>query len=220
VGYYVPGLGRSRTWEWTIEGSHFAERCQAFILLALGESIIVIGASLSGLASLGAVTGLAVAAFIVAFVGSVALWWIYFDRSADASARLLAASNDPGRLGRSAYVFIHPIMIAGIIAVAAADDEVLAHPMAIGEAATTWMIVGGAALFLAGHALFKAVVWRETPWSPIVAIITLALLGLLAPYISALALGVCAAAIVVGVAVADRLLQEEGSELTANRRPG
>ena len=203
VGFYTPGLGRSRTWDWTIEGTHFAERCQAFILIALGESIVVIGASLS---SLHIVTAAAVAAFIVAFVGSAALWWIYFGRSAEAAARRLAAAHDPGRLGRSAYVFIHPIMVAGIIVVAAADDEVLAHPSAVGEVATTWMALGGAALFLAGHALFKAVVWRVPPWSRIVAIILLALLGLLAPHISALALGVCAAAVVVGVAMADRLL--------------
>ncbi len=50
VGFYTPGLGRSTTREWTIEGGHFAERCQAFILIALGESIVVIGATLSGLA--------------------------------------------------------------------------------------------------------------------------------------------------------------------------
>jgi low temperature requirement protein LtrA len=110
-------------------------------------------------------------------------------------------------------------MIAGIIAVAAADDKVLARPAAVGDAATTWMILGGAILFLAGHALFKAVVWRETPWSRIVAVILLALLGLLAPQVSALALGVCAAATVVGVAVADRFLQQEGDELAANRPP-
>ena len=36
-GFYTPGLGRSKTTEWTIEGNHFAERCQAFILIALGE---------------------------------------------------------------------------------------------------------------------------------------------------------------------------------------
>jgi low temperature requirement protein LtrA len=102
-------------------------------------------------------------------------------------ARLLAASRDPGRLGRSAYVFIHPIKIAGIIVVAAADNEVLARPTAVGDAATTWMILGDAILFLAGHALFKAVVWREAPWSRIVAVILLALLGLLALQIPALA---------------------------------
>ncbi len=49
VGFYTPGLGRSTTREWTIEGGHFAERCQAFILIALGESIVVIGATLAGL---------------------------------------------------------------------------------------------------------------------------------------------------------------------------
>src|SRR6266704_5774246 len=43
VGFYTPGLGRSTTHEWTIEGGHFAERCQAFVLIALGESIVVIG---------------------------------------------------------------------------------------------------------------------------------------------------------------------------------
>src|SRR5262249_44508276 len=115
VGFYVPGLGRSQTSAWTLAGNLFAERCQAFILLALGESIVVIGAGLSGL---GAVTGPAVAAFVVAFVGSAALWWIYFDRSAEASARQIETTPDPGRLGRSAYTFIHPIMVAGIIVAA------------------------------------------------------------------------------------------------------
>jgi low temperature requirement protein LtrA len=155
IGFYTPGLGRSRTREWTIAGNLFAERCQAFILIAMGESILVIGANL---ARLDPMTGPSVAAFIVAFVGSVALWWLYFDRSAEASARQIAASPDPGRLGRSAYTFIHPIMVAGIIIAAAADDEIFAEPGAVGDAATAWMVLGGAALFLAGHALFTAVV--------------------------------------------------------------
>jgi low temperature requirement protein LtrA len=37
VGFYTPGIGRSATSDWTIEGGHFAERCQAFILIALGS---------------------------------------------------------------------------------------------------------------------------------------------------------------------------------------
>src|SRR5215207_1039862 len=36
AGYRTPGLGRSRTQEWTIEGAHFAERCQLFVIIALG----------------------------------------------------------------------------------------------------------------------------------------------------------------------------------------
>jgi low temperature requirement protein LtrA len=100
-------------------------------------------------------------------------------------------------------------MVAGIIVAAAADAEVLAHPARVGDAATAWMVLGGAALFLAGNALFEAVVWRVTPWSRIVAISVLTLLALLAPHVSALALGICAAAVVVGVAGTDRLRQAD-----------
>ena len=111
AGFYTPGLGRSSTREWNIEGSHFAERCQAFILIALGESVVVIGATLAGL--LGPTGALSAAhsdrpatigAFIVAFAGSAALWWVYFDRSAEEGARRIAESDDPGRLGRSATI--------------------------------------------------------------------------------------------------------------------
>jgi low temperature requirement protein LtrA len=204
VGFYTPGLGRSTTQEWAIEGGHFAERCQAFMLIALGESIVVIGATLSGLAH---ITGSEIAAFIVALCGSVGLWWLYFDRSADDAARVIATSDDPGRLGRSAYHFIHPIMIAGIIVGAAADEVTLADPAAVGRAPTSWMILGGVGLFLAGHAAFKAVIWREASWPRIGALVILALLGLAAPQLSALALSTCAAALVIVVAVADYVRQ-------------
>ena len=200
VGFYTPGLGRSTTRDWTIKGGHFAERCQAFVLIALGESIVVIGAALSGLAH---VTTAEVAAFLVALCASTGLWWLYFDRTADEGARIIAASDDPGRLGRSAYHFIHPVMIAGIIVAAAADQLTLARPGAVGNGPASWMILGGVGLFLAGHAAFKAVVWRRASWPRIVAVAVLALLGLAAPHLSALALSACAAAVVVAVAVTD-----------------
>src|SRR5690349_6601721 len=125
VGFYTPGLGRSRTSDWTIAGGHFAERCQAFILIALGESIVIIGATLTDLK----VTAAVLAAFVVAFGGAVGLWWLYFDQSAEAAAGKIARSEDPGRLGRSAYHLIHPVMVAGIIVCAAADRLPLTpHP--------------------------------------------------------------------------------------------
>ncbi len=123
AGFYTPGLGRSVTTEWTIEGNHLAERCSAFILIALGESIVVIGATLSGLLGSG-ITAAEAAAFLVAVLGSVGLWWLYFDRSADEAARVIAASADPGRIGRTAYHLIHPVMVAGIIVVAAAERSI------------------------------------------------------------------------------------------------
>ena len=202
VGFYTPGLGRSRTSDWTIEGGHFAERCQAFILIALGESIVIIGATLSGEKS---VTASGVAAFVVAFGGSVAMWWLYFDQSADAAAEKIAQSSDPGRLGRSAYHFIHPVMVAGIIVGAAADDKILSNPAVTASTASAWMILGGPALFLAGHAAFKLVVWRYPSWPRVAGIAVLALLGLAAKAIPELGLAACAAGVVAAVAATDRL---------------
>ncbi|MCW2910519.1 MAG: hypothetical protein JWL68_5308 [Actinomycetia bacterium] len=202
AGFYTPGLGRSETRDWTIEGNHFAERCQAFILIALGESIVVIGAALS---ALPAVTAPEIIAFLAAFSTSVGLWWLYFHRSAEESAQVIASSADPGRLGRSAYHLIHPVMVAGIIVVAAGDQLVLRRPGAVGSPAVSAMVLGGPALFLLGHAAFKAVVWGRVSWTRIGGAAVLAALGGLAPFVSALVLSVCAAVVVLGVAATDSL---------------
>ena len=61
------------------DGGHFAERCQGFILIAIGESLVVIGASLASRLDAGSLTGAEIAAFVIAVIGSVALWWVYFD---------------------------------------------------------------------------------------------------------------------------------------------
>jgi len=201
VGFATPWLGRSRTADWTIEGSHIAERCQAFILIALGESIVIIGATLSGE---DRVTATSVTAFIVAFAGSVALWWLYFDRSAAASTEVITASDDPGRLGRSAYHLIHPVMVAGIIVAAAGDEKILTHPSSVASTPSGWLILGGPGLFLAGHAAFKYAMWRVIPWTRLAGVAVLALLALAVPVLPEIALAACAAAVVAVVAAADR----------------
>ena len=212
TGFYTPGLGRSTTMEWNIEGGHFAERCQAFILIALGESIVVTGATLAGLLGpRGALSSphadrpATIAAFAVAFIGSAALWWLYFDRSAEEGAQLIAQSADPGRLGRSAFHFIHPIMVAGIIVVAAADDVVLVRPDAVGVGSTSWLILVGTGLYVAGLLAFKLTVWGRLSWQRVAALVALVLLGFVAPHVSAVVLSGCAAAVVIAVVVADYL---------------
>jgi low temperature requirement protein LtrA len=202
VGFYTPGLGRSRTSDWTIEGGHFAERCQGFILIALGESIVIIGATLTD----KPVSAADVAAFVVGFAGAVALWWLYFDQSAEAAAAEIARSDDPGRLGRSAYHFIHPVMVAGIIVAAAGEQKVLSEPAVTASTASAWMILGGPALFLAGHAAFKVVVWRYVSWARVAGIAVLALLALAAKAIPELGLAACAAGVVAAVAASDRVV--------------
>ncbi|HEX2819948.1 MAG TPA: low temperature requirement protein A [Streptosporangiaceae bacterium] len=217
VGFATPWLGRSRTSDWTIEGGHFAERCEAFILIALGESIVIIGTTL---AAVKVVTAASVTGFIVAFATSVTLWWLYFDRSAEAAAEKLAGSDDPGRLGRSAYHLIHPVMVAGIIVTAAADEKVLSDPGTVATTASAWMILGGPALFLLGHVAFKFAVWRFVSWPRLAGILGLALLALASTAVPALALAACAAGLVALVAAADRMPWLPAPPVPSHPEPG
>jgi low temperature requirement protein LtrA len=201
-GFFVPGVGRSDTTDWTISGSHFAERCQAFVLIALGESIVVIGSQLR----IDHPSGHDIGAFAVAFAGAVGLWWVYFDRVADDSARRIAGSHDPGRLARNAFHWVHPLIVGGIIVVAAGQERVLDEPAARAGANTGWLVLGGTALFLAGHAIFKAVMWRVVSWPRVVAVAALAALSSLVPHVSALTIAACALTVIVCVAIADRVM--------------
>lgn len=199
LGFPVPGLGRSRTTDYTIAGEHMAERCQLFVILALGESILVTGTNFGELHR----TSQTIAAFVVAFIGSAALWWIYFDRGAEAGRRVISAASDPGRLGVSAYTYFHIPMVAGIIAAAGADELTIAHPTNEATVEAAALILGGPALYLAGNALFKWALWDRLPRSRLVAICALATLVSLAVVSSTLVLLVAATLVVIAVALWD-----------------
>src|SRR5919199_782721 len=209
VGVYTPGLGRSTTEVWTVEGGHAAERCQLFVIIALGESILVTGTTFGEIETSVATLG----AFVVAFLGSVALWWIYFARAAEAAREVFASSEDPGRIARSAYTYFHLPMIAGIIAVAAADELTVAHPVEHGTAASVALTLGGTALFLAGHGLFKWAVFGMLSWPRVVAIAALIALIPAGFVVPALALGVAVVLIVAALAVWDTLAYRGGVHL-------
>jgi low temperature requirement protein LtrA len=142
---------------------------------------------------------------VVAFLGSVALWWIYFARAAEAAREVFASSEDPGRIARSAYTYFHLPMIAGIIAVAAADEFIVGHPADQGTSASVALTLGGTALFLAGHAFFKWAVFGLLPWSRVVAIAALAGLVPVGFALPTLALSSATVLIVVALAAWDAL---------------
>jgi low temperature requirement protein LtrA len=198
-GFYAFRLGRSSTHEWQISGSHLAERCQLFLIVALGESILVTGATFGELEH----TAPVVAALVVAFLGSVALWWVYFDRSAEAAGAVIAAMSDPGRLGRSGYTYFHIPMVAGIIVAAVGDELTIAHPTGHASTATIATVVGGPALFLAGHMLFKSVAFGHFSTSRPVALVALAVLAIVGSELSPLLLSSSALLILGGVIYAD-----------------
>ncbi|MFL5735306.1 MAG: low temperature requirement protein A [Chloroflexia bacterium] len=212
VGYFTPGLGRSRTTDWPITGGHMAERCRLFIILALGESILVTGATFGDLP----LSVAAMAGFVAAFLSSVALWWIYFDRSADYASAVISHSPDPGRLGRSAYTYFHLPMVAGIIVTAVGDDLIIAHPMEATSASTAAVILGGPALFLAGHALFKRAVFNHVTMARPAAVLALIVLAPVSLVVSPLVLSLGATAIMAGVVISDSwMLRHSGEAILA-----
>jgi low temperature requirement protein LtrA len=99
VRFWIPRYGASSVADWMIEGGHMAERCALFIIIALGESIVVIGATFAELTW----TTENILAFVSAFIGSLAMWWIYFHVGAEAGSEQLSKSSEPGRLARLAY---------------------------------------------------------------------------------------------------------------------
>src|SRR5918992_1031296 len=205
AGFWVPRLGRSRTTEWTVTGSHFAERFKLFVILALGESILVTGITLSHIP----ITAPVAAGFAVAFAGSVALWWIYFDRAAEAGSTVLQRTGDPGRMARSAYTYFHLPIVAGIIVTAVADELMIAHPEGLADPATIAVTLAGPALFLIGHSLYKWVSFGVISLPRLLAVAALVGLVPIASSLSPLALGASATSIVVLVAVWDTLVHPE-----------
>ena len=196
AGFYVPGLGKSKSTDWQVSGHHMAERCGLFLIIALGESILVTGATFSELEW----TAPLIAAFTASVIGSIAMWWIYFDTALDFGTQAISSSENPGYLARRAYTYLHLFLVAGIILTAAADEFVLAHPAGHTDGKTAIALLGGAALYLLGNVLFKKAISGRTPWSHLVATAALALLGATAAHVAPWLLATLTATVLVAIA--------------------
>ena len=197
VRFWIPKYGASVMADWVVEGGHMAERCAGFIIIALGESIVVTGATFADLAW----TVETVAAFMSAFIGALAMWWIYFHRGAEAGSELISKSSEPGRLARLAYTYLHMPIVAGIILSAVADDLVLTHPADHSDPRTVLSAIGGPMLFLTGTILFKHTIRGWLQPSHGAGIAALAILAWFAGALSPLTLSILTSAIMISVAV-------------------
>jgi low temperature requirement protein LtrA len=194
-GFALPGMGRSRTQEWTIEGGHLAERCQLFVIVALGETVLASGATLADAAKWD---GPVVLALLATFVGTLAMWWLYFGTSSKDATAAITHSDDPGRIG-AYFHYVHAILIAGVIASAVGNDLVLAHPHAHPGAAQIAVLLAGPAIYLLGSAIYKRIVYGALPVSHLAGVLMLLALAPLALVADMLVMGWLTTAVVLVV---------------------
>lgn len=195
MAFWVPGLGRDRSVNWTVKGEHMAERAGLFVIICLGETLLVSGATFADLP--WDLPGLLV--FLSAAVSAIGMWWVYFHIGYHRGNALISTSDDPGRIARLAFTYAHIPIVAGIVLSAVGSERGIAHPGDAGSWAEAASTVGGLALFLAGNGWFKAIS-KWFPLSHLVGIGLLAVLFLAAPWLSLLWLNLGATAILVLVA--------------------
>lgn len=149
--FRFPGLGRSTPADWNISGTHMAERCGLFIIIALGEGIIVTGTSFAGLSMEAG----RVEAFVLAFLASALMWWLYFDLGEKRGAHHIGALAEPGQVARNAYTYLHMPIVLGIVIFAVADAKLVANWSAPASSSLVLVMCSGALVFLNGLAFFK-----------------------------------------------------------------
>ena len=215
VRFWIPKYGASQLSDWVVEGGHMAERCAGFIIIALGESIVVTGATFADLPW----TFETVTAFASAFVGVIAMWWIYFHKGAEAGSEQISRSSEPGRLARLAYTYLHMPIVAGIILSAVADDLVLTHPADHSDLKTVLSTIGGPLLFLIGTILFKHTIRGFLQLSHGAGIVALAILTWFASAQSPLALSILTSAIMIVVAVWESVSLRSDAAQSRSEKP-
>ena len=209
VRFWIPRYGASSVADWVIEGGHMAERCALFVIIALGESVVVTGATFAELAW----SAENLAAFVSVLAGSIAMWWIYFHIGAEAGSEQISSSSEPGRLARLAYTYLHMPIVAGIIVSAVADELVLKHPGGHSDLKTVISAIGGPLLFLFGTILFKHSFRGFLQLSHGAGIVALCVLAWFASELSPLVLSILTTAILIVVAVWESLsLQSNPAE--------
>jgi low temperature requirement protein LtrA len=138
---------------WKIVPAHFAERHGLIIILALGESIVVLG--------VGADVGTSASVLTAAVLGvalASALWWVYFDVVALVTERRLtraAEGRERNALARDSYSYLHFPMAAGIVLVAVGLENTLHHVDEPLSSVAAFALLGGVALYLLAHVALR-----------------------------------------------------------------
>ncbi|WP_067829773.1 low temperature requirement protein A [Nocardia inohanensis] len=151
----------------TIRTKHFCERHGLVLIVALGESIVSMGASL---------TGMDITVGLVATVGlglglSYALWWAYFGLDDERGEHALEALPGParGRPAVLAYGYSFFALLLGITMTAAGLKMTIAHGNSPATTAAALALSGGVALYFLGQWAFRLVLGLPRPWWRLIA---------------------------------------------------
>ncbi len=165
--------------EWIVRTGHFAERHGLILIIALGEVIVAIGIAVSNSLDEGGLDGATQVGLLAAGAFAGLLWWSYFDRVLPAlEFKGEQLEGQPrGPYARDVYTWAHAPIIGGVIAAAAAVEEILLHPTDPLPAAFRTMFVIGLGLMVVGIALAVFRAWSAIARERLVALAVIALIA-------------------------------------------
>ncbi len=197
-----------------VSASHFAERFGLIVIIALGESIVAVGAGLEG----DALTGGVIVAAVAGLALAAAMWWAYFDVVALVAERKLAEADgiERNRLARDSWGVLHGLLIAGIILTALGVKKTVGDVDVALKAVPAVALCGGVAIYLLGHVAIRyRTIHSLNRQRAFAALIALALI----PYaieVDSLAALVTVAALMVGVVAYEAIhFRQRRAELRA-----
>ena len=163
--YAGSASGRGEDYKWSMRPAHFAERHGLFVIIALGETLILAASGVSE--TLWTAELFTVAILAVGITGG--LWWSYFPRAMPALEHALTSADDSKQssIAVESYSFLHFVMLAGVIAYAAAIEQAITHPTEPLPPAETFAFALGMILFVSGMAVAQ---WRAAgvfPWTKV-----------------------------------------------------
>jgi low temperature requirement protein LtrA len=209
--HWLPGRGRRIDLQHTeIAGGHLVERFRLFFIIALGETVILMGDSFTG----GPFELERLLALVIAFTGTVALWWCYFQRLEPIGVEMAERAEDAGAIGWEGTWTLTLIVIA-LIGIAVGDELAIAHPDSEPTLEFTILAFGGPALFLLAQLFFVRDVFGYVPRSRVLGLAGLAILAVATGPLTLIAGIAASAAVLVAVAIADTVREDRRTSARA-----
>ncbi|MFW2332830.1 low temperature requirement protein A [Ilumatobacter sp.] len=160
IAVVVFGTIRAGDGEWLVRPGHFAERHGLILIVALGEVIVAVGIPVvESLEEGKGIPGRTLTALVAAGAFACLMWWAYFDRVSPALEHRHEGHGvvERGKFARDVYTYGHIPIIAGVILMAAALEEITLHPKDVLPVEFRWMLFAGLVMFFGGVGL---TVWR------------------------------------------------------------